>query len=154
MLRGSYRVPKIHVNLLKFDIIMQARSSLLSVPFFLSFHSICNTADKKLHSDYLKCTVRSFQDPNAVFLVEVPYCGNIVPLGFQPLLSIILEAVFLPSNTDLLQMTEGNEQNHFKSSHALEKRTDPRIMRQNGGKNPQGNYPHREANISAGDSAE
>lgn len=85
--------------------------------------------------------------------MEVPYCGDIAPPGFRALLSIILEAVFLPSNSDLLQMTGGNEQNHFKSSHALEQRTDPRIMRQNGGKNPQGNYPYREANISADDLA-
>lgn len=86
-----------------------------------------------------------------LFLVEVPSCGNIAPLGFRVLLSIILEAAFLLSNSDFPQMTGGNEQNHFKSSHALEQQTDPRIMRQNGGKNPQGNYPYREANIPADD---
>lgn len=67
--------------------------SWLQLGHFWSFRSIWNTKHKKapLRPPEISCVI--LQGSNTALPGEVPYCRNAVPLGFQPLLSITLEAV-------------------------------------------------------------
>lgn len=79
---------------------------------------------------------------HSIFQWNFPCYRNVAPLGFQPLLSIILETVSAIKQGFSCKWQK--ETNKSKASRALEQWTNPRITRQNG------NDPSGEGGISAG----